>query len=182
MRKPVMPYANNKGADQPAHPCSLISPFVVCCLDSIIPLVSISDISSLCLASVAEQANLSLPWSQTPKTGFLVTRLIFGLSQLLAAEEPLLCDCPMEIDLVTRKPVFGVCNQGRLKSACAATQASWRLEISDIETRGIILSRQRIRKALIRLCGSAGWSAPLLFACGKNRFLHDVAQLITYWR
>ena len=65
MRKPVTPYANNKGADQPAHlrslisadqPAhlrSLISAFVVRCLDSIIPLVSISEISSLCLASVA---------------------------------------------------------------------------------------------------------------------------------
>ena len=31
-----MPYANNKGADQPAHPCSLICAFVVRCLDSII--------------------------------------------------------------------------------------------------------------------------------------------------
>ena len=36
-----MPYANNKGADQPAHPRSLISTFVVRCLDSIISLVSI---------------------------------------------------------------------------------------------------------------------------------------------
>ena len=35
------------GADQPAHPCSLISTFVVCCLDSIISLVSMSEISSL---------------------------------------------------------------------------------------------------------------------------------------
>ena len=67
-----MPYANNKGADQPG----LISAFVVCCLDRIIPLVSISEISSLYLASVAAQASLSLPWSQTPKTGFLVTWLI----------------------------------------------------------------------------------------------------------
>ena len=32
----LMPYANNKGADQPAHPRSLISTFVVRCLDSII--------------------------------------------------------------------------------------------------------------------------------------------------
>ena len=62
-----MPYAN-KDADQPAHPCSLISAFVVRCLDSIIPLVSISEISSLYLASVAAQASLSLPWSQTLKT------------------------------------------------------------------------------------------------------------------
>ena len=37
-----MPDANNKGADQPAHQCSLISAFVVCCLDSITPLVSIT--------------------------------------------------------------------------------------------------------------------------------------------
>ena len=75
MRKPVMSYANNKGADQPAHPCSLISAFVVRCLDSIIPLVSMSEISSLCLASVAAQTGLCLTWSQTLKTGFLVTRL-----------------------------------------------------------------------------------------------------------
>ena len=40
-------YANKKGADQPAHPRSLISTFVVRCLDSIIPLVSISEISRL---------------------------------------------------------------------------------------------------------------------------------------
>ena len=71
-----MSYVNNKGADQPAPPRSLISTFVVRCLDSIIPLLSISRISSLYLATVAEQAGLSLPWSQTPKTSFLVTRLI----------------------------------------------------------------------------------------------------------
>ena len=58
-----MLYANNKGADQPAHPRSLISAFVVRCLDSIISLVSILEISSLKLASVAAQAGLSLPWS-----------------------------------------------------------------------------------------------------------------------
>ena len=68
-----MPYANNKGANRP-----LISAFVVRCLDSIIPLVSISKISSLYLVSVAAQAGVSLPWSKTPKTAFLVTRLIYG--------------------------------------------------------------------------------------------------------
>ena len=70
-------YANNKCADQPAHPRSLISAFVVRYPYSIIPLVSISEIASLYLAAVAEQAGLSLPWSQTPKTGFLMTWLIF---------------------------------------------------------------------------------------------------------
>ena len=51
---------------------SLISTFVVRCLDSVIPLVSVSRISSFYLASVAVQAGLSL---KTPKTSFLVTRL-----------------------------------------------------------------------------------------------------------
>ena len=43
----LMAYANDKGADQPAHPRNLISTFVVRCLDSIMPLVSISEISRL---------------------------------------------------------------------------------------------------------------------------------------
>ena len=73
-----MTCANNKGADQSAHPRSLISTFVVRCLDSILPLVSISELSSLCLASLAAQAGLCPTWSQTPKTGFLVTRLILS--------------------------------------------------------------------------------------------------------
>ena len=47
------------------------------CLDSVIPLVSISEISSLSLASLAAQAGLCLTWSQTPKTGFLGTRLLW---------------------------------------------------------------------------------------------------------
>ena len=42
-----MPYAHNKGADQPAHPRSLIGAFVFHCLDSIIPLLSKSKISRL---------------------------------------------------------------------------------------------------------------------------------------
>ena len=71
-----MIYANNKGAEQPVHLRSLISAFFVRCLDSIIHLVSISEISGLYLASVAAKAGLSLLWSKTPKTGFLVTKLI----------------------------------------------------------------------------------------------------------
>ena len=55
-----MSYANNKGADQPAHPRSLISAFVVRCLDSVMSLVSVTKISNLMLDSVAEQAGLTL--------------------------------------------------------------------------------------------------------------------------
>ena len=46
-----------------------------------------------------------------------------------------------KMSLVTKKPVFGVSNQVRHKPACAATEASQGIEISDIETRDNILSR-----------------------------------------
>ena len=65
-----MPYANNKDADQPAHPRSLMSAFVVRCLDNIIPLVSIPENPSLYLAFVAAQVGLSHTWSQTPEDRF----------------------------------------------------------------------------------------------------------------
>ena len=78
-----MPYVNNKIADQPAHPHSLISAFVVHCLDSIIPIVSISKFSSLYLVPLAAQADLSLTWSETLKTGFLMTRLITAMLPLM---------------------------------------------------------------------------------------------------
>ena len=74
-----MPYAKNKGADQPAHPRNLISAFVVHCLDSIISILPISKIGRLLLASVTAQAGFSLTRSQTPKTGFLVTWLNYCL-------------------------------------------------------------------------------------------------------
>ena len=62
---------------------------------------------------------------------------------------------------------------GKLKPACAATEASQRHGILDIETRDSILSRQRITKVLIRLRGSV----PLLFPYGKSGFSHDMAQI-----
>ena len=65
-----MSYANNKGADQPTHPRSLISTFVVRCLDSVMSLVSVTKYSSPMLASVAEQAIMSLTWSETPEDTF----------------------------------------------------------------------------------------------------------------
>ena len=55
---------------QPAHPRSLISAFVVRCLDSVMSLDSVSKISSLMLASVAERGGLCLAWSETPEDTF----------------------------------------------------------------------------------------------------------------
>ena len=53
-----MSYMSNKGADQPAHPRSPISTFVVHYRDSIIPIAAIAIFPRLFLASIAEQAGL----------------------------------------------------------------------------------------------------------------------------
>ena len=66
----LMPYANNKSADQPAHPCILINTFIVRCLDSMICILAISKVSSFWLASAAVQAGLSLIWSQISEGTF----------------------------------------------------------------------------------------------------------------
>ena len=51
------------------------------------------------------------------------------------------------------------------------------IELYRLSCKISLLSRQRTIKALIRLRGCAGWSAPLLFTYDKNRFSHDVAQI-----
>ena len=53
---------------------------------------------------------------------------------------------------------------GILKAAFSATETSLKSEFSLVASFDMILSNKRIRKALIRLHGCAGWSAPLLFA------------------
>ena len=75
----LMSCANNKGTDQPAHPRSLISAFVVRCLDSI-SLDSIAKMSRLQLVSVALQAGLYLAWLETLKTCFVMLKLMYGLA------------------------------------------------------------------------------------------------------
>ena len=49
-------YANNKGADQPAHPRSLVSTFAIRFLESTISKLATSEISIFQLVPVAEQA------------------------------------------------------------------------------------------------------------------------------
>ena len=81
-----MSYANNKGADQPAHPRSLISTFIVRCLGITIPILT--KISRLWPISVAEHAGLSLTWSQASEDRFSrdVPQIIFASDWLLATE------------------------------------------------------------------------------------------------
>ena len=68
-------FTNNKGADQPAHPHSLISALVILILESSIFRLATSRI--LWLVSVAEGTCLSLALSEYPKTGFVATRPIW---------------------------------------------------------------------------------------------------------
>ena len=85
---------NNKGADQLAHPRNLISTFVVRYLDSILSLVSISEISIPWLASVAAQAGLCLTWLETPKTGFFRDKAHFVISFSYGGGGMLYCKNP----------------------------------------------------------------------------------------
>ena len=65
MRKPVYAiWELQRRRSAPPNACSLISAFVFHCLDSILLLVYISEISSLCLVPVTAQTGLSQPWSQ----------------------------------------------------------------------------------------------------------------------
>ena len=67
---------NNTGSDQPAHPLSLISAFVIHFLESIICKLATGEISIFQLVPVVEETGLSLALSETPKTGFVSTRSI----------------------------------------------------------------------------------------------------------
>ena len=62
------------------------------------------------------------------------------------------------------KPVFGGSENVRFKPACSAAETSLKIEISLAVGLEMILFNKGITKALIRLRGCAGWSAPLLFA------------------
>ena len=59
----------------------------------------------------------------------------------------------IHMSLITRKPVFRVCNRVRHNPACAAKERGW----SD--------------------CRCAGWSTPLLFTYGKSWFCLDVTHI-----
>ena len=66
-------FANNTVADQPAHPRSLISAFVIRFLERIICKLTTGEISMFWLVSIAEENGLSLALSETPKTGFVAS-------------------------------------------------------------------------------------------------------------
>ena len=76
MRKPDFCICENKDADQLRGNREADQRLCFRYIDSTIPLLPKYEISSLKLSSVAVQPGLCRTWSETPKTGFLTTRLI----------------------------------------------------------------------------------------------------------
>ena len=75
MRKTAFCICENKDADEPrGNRDGSVPSFRY--MDSAIPLLPKSEITSLQPSSVAVQPGLCRTWSETPKTGFLTTRLI----------------------------------------------------------------------------------------------------------
>ena len=74
MRNPAFCICDNKGADQ-LHGQRLYLRYI----DKTIPLTPKYEVSSPQLSSVAVHPDLCRTWSQNPKTGFLMTRLVFNV-------------------------------------------------------------------------------------------------------
>ena len=66
-------FANNAGADQPAHLRSLTSDFGIRFLESMICKLDTGEISIFYIVSAAEETGLSYNLSENPKTGFLTS-------------------------------------------------------------------------------------------------------------
>ena len=77
MRKPAFCICENKDADQLHGNREADQRLCFRYTDSTIPLLPKSEISSLSPSSMAVQPGLCGTWSETPKTGFLTTRLIW---------------------------------------------------------------------------------------------------------
>ena len=130
-----MSYANNKGADQPAHPRYLISAFVVRCLDSVMSLVSVTKISSLTLASVAEQAGLSLTWSETPEDTFSHDEAQLYIVKKKKNEILKVKNVKSSVNWATSSEFGTYClwEQRRFRRACASAQSRQNLRCSLIQ-------------------------------------------------
>ena len=75
VRKPDFCICENKDADQLRGDREADQRLCFRYIDSTIPLLSKSEISSLEPSSVTAQPSLCRTWTETPKTGFLTTRL-----------------------------------------------------------------------------------------------------------
>ena len=105
----LMRYANNKGADQPAHPRSLISAFVVRCQGRMILPVYICELSRFLMVSVVEQVSLCLARSEPP-----IDTFSHGVAHFQVVRH---------YNFWGQNVSSGISDQVRPKSACAATEA-----------------------------------------------------------
>ena len=86
----------NKGADQLAHPRSLISTFAIHKLNSIVFKLAPSEISLFYLVSVAEKAGFGMILSGTLNTGFVVSMFIYIRVNADPIHKPGSCDMHIE--------------------------------------------------------------------------------------
>ena len=82
MRKPAFCICEIKDTDQLRGKGETDQRLCFRYTDSTIPLLPKSEISSLLPSSVAVQPGLCGTWSETPKTGFLASRLIFDQASI----------------------------------------------------------------------------------------------------
>ena len=109
------------------------------------------------------QADLSLHWAHCLFVGFVMRRLNTkrrGQTDKQTKNEPR-----------HEKTFFRRFTSRWDSNRSAQLQRLARLELLDIVTGRITLSKKRTTKALIRLGGYTGWSASLLFAYGVTGFL-----------
>ena len=88
--------ANNKGADQLAHPRSLVSASAIHKLNLIVFKLAPSEISLFYLVSVAEKAGFGVILSETLKTGFVALMLIYIHVNADPTHKPGSCDMHIE--------------------------------------------------------------------------------------
>ena len=88
--------ANNKGTDQLVHPRSLISAFAIHKLNSIVFKLAPSEISLFYLVSVAEKAGFGMILSETLKTDFVASMLIYIHVNADPINKPGSCDMHIE--------------------------------------------------------------------------------------
>ena len=115
-------------------------------------------------------------WRKTPKSPGLTSTWYLSYMDLFYVCFLYMClkltaVKTLNMSFLTRKPVFGSVRPGML------SYTNYSLNILDISSIGIILSRERITKMLIRLCGCAGRSASLLFAQAIKRLCCDMRHM-----
>ena len=89
-------FANNKGADQLVHPRSLVSVFAIHKLKRIVFKLAPSEISLFYLVSLAEKAGFGMILSETLKTGFVASMLIYINVNTDPIHKPGSCDMHIE--------------------------------------------------------------------------------------